>query len=497
MVGRLGAYLFGVRDGAVGDRRVDRHPLVQKSPTEWHIELRDGMRVPGIILATEELIQTMDKQVSQQLAQVATLPGIVKAAYAMPDASGGYGFPKGGATAFDPEEGGVVAGGGAGFDMGWGTRTLRTGLTVAQILPHREALADRLCATVLAGGGARLLRLTPRGMDAMLLGGARWAVAMGYGSTADLEWIEEQGCMAGADPGCVSELAKTRQRDEMGTLGAGNDYLGMQRVAQIYDPWVAKVLGIHLDDIKVSIHCGSRGLGRQIGADYGKPMATAASRHGIALSNRDLVCAPLDSEVGRRYLGAMRASVNCALANRQILAHRVRQAFNRIFPEARLEVLYDVSYNTCRSETHVVDSRARALYVHRKGASRALGPGHPDLPPAWREIGQPSLVGGAMNTASYIMIGTSSSLEQAFGSSCHGRGPVSNPHRTIYPQRTLESQDVLMRLGVLIRSPSQRGVMVAEQPDAHQDAGVVVEAAEQAGLARRVARLEPLICVKG
>lgn len=496
MANHFAAHLFGARDRGTEKPAAELPPLVRQSATEWHIERHNGMRVPGIIFATEDLIRIMGDQIRRQIVQIAALPGIAKAVYALPDACGGYGFPKGGITAFDPNQGGVVASGGIGFDIGWGVRTLRTGLSVAEVLPQREALADSLCAAIPAGAAARSLRLTPRGMDALLLGGAGWAVKMGYGFAADLERIEDRGCMADADPSQVSGVAKTRQRDEMGTLGSGN-YLIVQRVAQLYDARIAEALGIRLDDIQVSIHCGSRGLGQQIGADAHQRMASAASGHGIAFPNRDLACAPLDSRTGQQYLGAMRAGVNCALANRQMLIHRVRQTFNRIFPDAALETLCDASYNACRVETHVVDGQMRTLYVHRKGASRALEPGHPDLPAAWRKIGQPGLIGGTMNAPAYITVGTAASQQQAFGSSCHGKGPELDPGGIADPKSVLYDQDVLMRLGTLIRGPSLRGVLVKETPEARQSANAVVEAAEQAGLARRVARLEPLIYIRG
>lgn len=454
------------------------------------------MRVPGVFLATEDLIRVMDDQVYPQIVQVATLPGVVQAVYALPDARRGYGSPRGSVAAFDPDRGGVIVSGGIGVDIAWGARVLHTGLNIAHMLPCRDALADSLHTRIPNGNGVRVLRLTGRGMDAMLRGGARWAVEMGYGVPADLERIEEQGCVAGADPSQVSELAKTRQLEEMGVLRSPDHYLEVQRVAQVYDRRTAGALGIQLDDITVTIRCGSHALGQQISVDHYQRLAIAANRHGIVLPDRNLACAPLDSEVGHRYLGAMRAGVNCALANRQILTHLARRVFARLFSEARLEVLYDVSYNTCWPEIHEVEGQPRALYVHRKGASRARGPGHPDLPAAWRDMGQPGLIGGAINTASYITVVAASSRERAFGSSCHGVGLALNPPWMVRPRRGLENLDVLRRLGTLIRGSALDGV-VEEMPDAGSDFGVVVDAAEQVGLARRVARLEPLIHIKG
>lgn len=475
---------------------MDPRRLTQQSAVEWRIEPQGAMRVPGVFLATEDLIRIMDDEVYHQVIQVATLPGVAEAVYALPDARCGYGFPRGGVAAFDPEQGGVVIGGGVGSDIGWGARVLHTGLKLTHLLPYREALANSLHTRIPNGNGARVLRLNGRGMDAMLQGGARWAVEMGYGAPADLERIEEQGCMAGAEPSQVSELAKTRQLEDMGTLRAPCQYLEVQRVAQVYDHQIAKALGIQLDDITVTIHCGSHSLGQQIGADYHQWLAAAAKRSGILSADQKLACAPLDSEVGQRYLGAMRASGNCAHANRQMLTHLTRRVFARLFPNVRLEVLYDVSYNICQPETHGVEGQPRTLYVHRKGASRACGPGHPNLPAAWRDLGQPGLIGGAINTASYITVAPTSAREQAFGSSCHGLGPALNPHWVAKAWQGLENLDVLQRLGTLIRGPALSGV-VEKAPDVGSDFGVMMDAAEQVGLARRAARLEPLIHIRG
>lgn len=472
------------------------HLFTQKSPTEWQIEPQGAMRVPGVFLATEDLIRIMDEAVYQQVIQVASLPGIVQAVYALPDARPGYGFPRGAVAAFDPDQGGVIVSGAVGVDIGWGARLLRTGLNLTHLLPCREALANSLHTLIPNGNGIKVIRLTGRGMDAMLRGGARWAVDMGYGVPADLEQIEEQGCMLDADPAQVSELAKTRQLEEMGTLHSPNHALDVQRVAQVYDRQTAKALGIQLDDIMISIRCGSHGLGQQISVDHYPRLAAAARRHDIAFPNRHLTCAPLASEAGQNYLGAVRAGVNCALANRQMLTHLARRVFARLFPDIRLDVVYGVSYNTCQPETHQVEGQQRTLYVHRKGASRALGPGHTDLPPTWRDIGQPGLIGDAANTTSYITVAATSGQERAFGSSCHGVGPAPNPPWTVRAWRGMENLDVLRRLGTLVRGPDLNGV-VEELSEAGSDFGVIMDAAEQVGLTRRVARLEPLIHIRG
>jgi tRNA-splicing ligase RtcB len=469
----------------------------RRSEFAWEIEPHGGMRVPGVIYASEQLMREMDHKVYEQVVNVAALPGIVKASYAMPDAHWGYGFPIGGVAAFDPDGGGVVSAGGVGFDISCGVRCLHTGLTVDEVLPVQTALADVLSRTIPAGVGSRgAIHLSDAEMEAMLAGGARWAVARGWGAAEDLERIEEHGQMPHARPAMVSPHAKGRQRDEMGTLGSGNHYLEVQKVAQVLDAGTAEALGLAKDDVVVSIHCGSRGLGHQIGTEFLRSMAIAAGKHGIALPDRELACAPIHSPVGEEYLGAMRAAINCALANRQILTHLVREAFARVLPRARLPLLYDVSHNTCKLEEHVLEGRVRTLYVHRKGATRAFAPGHPDLPLALREAGQPVLIGGSMGTSSYVLVGTREGEERSFASACHGAGRAMSRHQA---SRTWNGRQVVAELaarGILIRSSSSRGV-AEEAPGAYKDVSAVVEAADAAGLARKVARLEPLVCVKG
>jgi tRNA-splicing ligase RtcB len=333
-------------------------------------------------------------------------------------------------------------------------------------------------------------------MEAMLTGGARWAVERGWGVPADLERIEEHGQMQHAKPGSVSAQAKKRQRDEMGTLGSGNHYLEVQEVTSIYDEAIAKAFDLERGRIVVMIHCGSRGLGHQIGTDFLKRMAIAAAEHGIVLPDRELACAPINSEIGQEYLGAMRAAINCALANRQILTDLVRKAFAEILPRAELALIYDVSHNTCKVEQHRIDGETRRLYVHRKGATRAFGPGHPDIPEPLRAAGQPVLIGGSMGTGSYVLAGTAGSEERSFSSACHGAGRAMSRHQALRTWRGRQVIDELAGRGILIRSPSGRGV-AEEAPGAYKDVAAVVDAADHAGLARKVARLEPLVCIKG
>jgi tRNA-splicing ligase RtcB len=476
---------------------MDPARLKQISADEWQVPMHGKMRVSGVLFADEALIRDMDEKVYEQVVNVACLPGIVKASYAMPDAHWGYGFPIGGVAAFDPELGGVISAGGVGFDISCGVRTLHTGLRVEDLHSHKERLADTLFRRIPAGLGSKgHIRLDAAAMDAMLEGGARWAVAQGYGEERDLERTEEHGCMAGADPRCVSEQAKHRQREEMGTLGSGNHYLEVQHVVEIYDSALARAFDVQAGDIKVSIHCGSRGLGHQIGTEFLKTMAIAAADYGIVLPDRELACAPIRSPIGEEYLGAMRAGINCALANRQILTQLTREVFAEVLPQAQLSLLFDVSHNTCKVERHQVDGEERNLFVHRKGATRAFGPGHPSLPAELREAGQPVLIGGTMGTASYILAGAAGTQERAFGSACHGAGRSMSRHAATRRWCGREVVDSLASRGILVRSPSLRGV-AEEAPGAYKDVTAVVEAAEHAGLAKRVARLEPLIVIKG
>jgi tRNA-splicing ligase RtcB (3'-phosphate/5'-hydroxy nucleic acid ligase) len=476
---------------------VDLAGLTLVSAHEWRLPASGAMRVPAVIFASAALVAEMDDKVLEQIRNVAMLPGIVDAAYAMPDAHWGYGFPIGGVAAFDPDEGGIVSAGGVGFDVSCGVRTLLTGLPRRAIERVKIDLAESLFRNIPAGvGSTGKIVLDEAEMDAMLAGGARWAVAQGYGRPADLERIEEGGCVGGALPDAVSSHAKTRQRDEMGTLGSGNHYLEVQEVAQIHDERVAAAFGLRRGDIVVSIHCGSRGLGHQIGTEFLREMALAAPGYGLALPDLELACAPLRSELGQRYLGAMRAAINCALANRQILTHLARRVLGHFFPEVPFDLLFDVSHNTCKEETHDVGGQSRRLFIHRKGATRAFGAGHPELPAVYRAVGQPVFIGGSMGTGSAIMVGAAARPERAFASACHGAGRALSRHQALKHWRGRQVVDDLAGRGIIVRSPSMRGV-AEEAPGAYKDIDAVVEAAAAAGLARKVARLEPVICVKG
>jgi tRNA-splicing ligase RtcB len=472
---------------------MDLARLEKISANEWRIPQQGAMRVPAVIFGSEALLRDMDEKVYEQAVNVAALPGIVGASYAMPDAHWGYGFPIGGVAAFDPEQGGVVSAGGVGFDISCGVRCLHTGLARDDIMKVQNELAHELSRAIPAGmGSTGSIRLGEKEMDAMLAGGARWAVQRGWGEPADLERVEEGGQMKHAKPAAVSERAKRRQRDEMGTLGSGNHYLEVQEVTEVFDAGIAAAFGVKRGDIVLMIHCGSRGLGHQIGTEFLKEMAISAPRYGIVLPDRELACAPIKSDIGRDYLGAMRAAINCALANRQILTHLVRKTFAGMLPQARLELLYDVSHNTCKVEEH----GGRQLYVHRKGATRAFGPGHAELPAALREAGQPVLIGGSMGTGSYILAGTRESETLAFSSACHGAGRAMSRHQALRTWQGRAVVDELAARGIVVKSPSMRGV-AEEAPLAYKDVSAVVDSADVAGLARKVARTQPLICIKG
>lgn len=476
---------------------MDLGQLTRIGEYAWRIDPHGDMRVPAVLYGDRDLIAAMDDKVYRQSVNVTTLPGIVAACYAMPDAHWGYGFPIGGVAAFDADNSGVVSAGGVGFDISCGVRTLQTGLSRSRIEAVKAKLADALYRDIPVGvGSTGRIELDDKGMDKMLSGGARWAVEQGYGRDEDLPRIEEHGCMQGADPAAVSARAKQRQRREMGTLGSGNHYLEIQEVEQIFDSETARVFGLAAGDIVVSIHCGSRGLGHQIGTEFLREMVMSAAHYGIKLPDPELACAPIRSPLGQRYLAAMRCGINCALANRQIITNLTRRIFHRLFAEAELSLLYDVSHNTCKVEQHRLSDQDVSLYVHRKGATRAFPPGHPDLPAVFEPVGQPVLIGGSMGTASYVLAGNAGNDALSFASACHGagRGMSRNQARRRWSGRQVT--DALAKQQILVRSPSMRGV-AEEAPGAYKDVHAVVDATHNAGLARKIAQLRPLVCIKG
>jgi len=475
-------------------------------PAEWLLPRHGEMRVPGRLFVDPDMIDQLltdaaDPQAwsaLRQLQDVASLPGIVGAALALPDVHPGYGFPIGGVGAFDLDEGVVVVGG-VGFDINCGVRLLATPLSRAEIEDALPSLAEDLYRTVPAGLGAEgELRLTLEAIDGVLREGASYVVARGYGLEADLSAIEEGGRIPGADPETVSVLAKQRQFRQVGTLGSGNHYLEVQVVDTVLDPDAADAYGLRSGQIVISIHTGSRALGHQIGQDSLKEMERASHRYGIPIREKELVCAPIRSPEGARYLSAVACGSNCAFANRQVIAHLARSALERAVgvPAADIRTVYDIGHNNVKIETHRVDGESRCLLVHRKGATRAFGPGREESPAAYRDVGHPTIVGGTMGTASYVLRGTALGMENAFGSGVHGAGRAMSRKKAA---KKYWGEDVAAGLradGIILRAHSLRGV-AEEAPGAYKDVERVVDAAVRAGINTAVARLRPLIVVKG
>lgn len=460
---------------------------------EWEIPKKGAMRVPGKIFGDQKLIEEMDDKVFEQVSNVATLPGIVNWSLAMPDAHWGYGFPIGGVAAFDPEEGGVLSVGGVGFDVNCGVRTLKTNLTKEKVQPKIKELVEELFKTVPAGLGVRgEIVLSDKEVKEVLINGAQWVVRRGYGLPEDLEFTEEKGRVEGAIPEAVSELALRREKKQVGTLGSGNHYLEVQWVDEVYDENIAKVFGLFKNQVVITLHCGSRALGHQIGTDYLKVLASASRKYNIPILEHELVCAPINSPEGKQYLGATNCAINYAFANRQVIAHLTRQAFNKIFPEANLVQLYDIGHNTVKIEKH----GGKKLYVHRKGATRAFGPGREELPKIYQNVGQPIIIGGTMGTASYILSGTKEGEEKAFASVCHGAGRTMSRTKAKKTWRGTDLVKELEEKGIVVRGHSFAG-LAEEAPGAYKDVIEVVNVICHANLAKKVVKLKPMGVIKG
>jgi len=464
---------------------------------EWVIPRQGEMRVPGKIFANQGLVEEMDEKVYEQISNVACLPGIQKFSLAMPDAHWGYGFPIGGVAAFDPAQGGVVSVGGVGFDVNCGVRTLHIGLDLEEVKPRLKELVDILFNIVPAGLGSRgKISLSSSQVEGVLTKGSQWVVELGYGEKEDLEFTEENGMVPGGDPGAVSQKALQRERRQVGTLGSGNHYLEVQWVEEIYEPSTAAKFGFKENMVVITIHCGSRALGHQVGTDYLRTLAEASRKYGIPIRERELVCAPIDSPEGRRYFSAVNCAINYAFANRQVITHLVREGLGKVFPQAEAKLLYDVGHNTCKVETHRIDGQERQVYVHRKGATRAFGPQRKELPRPYQGVGQPVIIGGTMGTSSYILVGTESGEEKAFASVCHGAGRRMSRKRAMRTWRGERLLDELKSQGIYIRGHSMSG-LAEEAPLAYKDVSEVVEAIHNGGLARKVVKLKPIGCVKG
>jgi tRNA-splicing ligase RtcB len=461
------------------------------------IERHGSMRVPGVVFASRQLLpQAAGDRALEQVANVATLPGIVRASFAMPDVHWGYGFPIGGVAATDIENGGVISPGGVGFDISCGVRLLAAPIDRERLTPDRlRRLMDALDKAIPRGmGRGGLWRLSgPRQMDELLLGGARYAIEHGHGVARDLERCEDHGVLDGAEPGQVSARAVERGLQQIGSLGSGNHFLEVQAVEKLDDQATAAAFGLRPEQVCVMIHCGSRGLGHQVCTDHVREIERVMPRYGITVPDRQLACAPVDSPPGRAYLGAMSASANYARANRQVLTEAVRRAFQDLLG-AGLDLVYDISHNLAKLETRQVEGNLRRLCVHRKGATRALTAGHGELPPDLAGAGQPVLVPGTMGTASYVMVG--SPANEAFSSACHGAGRVWSRHQALRTVRGEQLRDSLESRGIAVRPSSWRG-LAEEAPEAYKDVEAVVKATACAELATPVARLVPLGVVKG
>jgi tRNA-splicing ligase RtcB len=467
----------------------------------WRVPRQGGMRTEGLIFADDELMRDLEgDQAVQQVANVAHLPGIVGPAIAMPDIHWGYGFPIGGVAAFDEAEG-VVSPGGVGYDINCGVRLLATPLTLAEVRPRLRELVDALFATIPSGVGASRsdVRLARDDLERVLRQGARWAVEQGYGDPADLAAIEANGTLPDADPDCVSDRAKERGRGQLGTVGSGNHFVEVGYVSERYDDRVADRLGLATATVTVFIHSGSRGLGYQVCDDHLDLMLRAAEKYGIALPDKQLCCAPLGSPEGKRYWGAMNAAANYAFANRQLMAHYARRALAKVFGDdaaRRTRLVYDVCHNIAKHETHEVKGQRKRVCVHRKGATRAFPPGHPELAPQFRDIGQPVLIPGDMGRYSYVLVGTDGAFTETFGSSCHGAGRRLSRHKAKEVARPRNIPKELEAQGILVRAAS-RATVDEELPEAYKDVARVVDVVHAAGIGRKVVQLRPVGVVKG
>jgi tRNA-splicing ligase RtcB len=477
--------------------------LIQISDTEWEIPtyIRHDMRVPVRVFATRELLEQIinDKSLEQAI-NASTLPGLVGHVIVMPDIHQGYGFPIGGVAATE-YPGGVISPGAIGYDINCGVRLLASNLDFESARGDMDSLAtllNKYCPSGVGKEGA--IKLNIQELDHVLQDGSRWALKNGYATEADLARTEERGSLEGADPNKVSERAKTRGREQIGSLGAGNHFIEVDVVDEIFNEEAANAMGLYRGCLAVQIHCGSRGLGHQVCTDYVQSFQIAIQKYGIHLPDRELVCAPMDSPEGKAYMGAMRAAANFAFANRQLLAHSARRAFEDTFASKtrnwHLRQVYDIAHNMGKIETHEVDGEQLKVCVHRKGATRSFGPGSPGLPPEYKQIGQPVIIPGSMGTASWVLVGTEDSMSRSFGSSCHGAGRVMSRSQAKKQIEGGTLRKELEKRGIRVRAGSLPG-LAEEAPSAYKDVDMVVETVSNAGIARKVARLKPVAVVKG
>jgi len=479
-------------------------PLEKLGPCLWRIpkSYQKGMTVDGLIFADDRLIELIRRgRACEQVANVACLPGIVKASLAMPDIHWGYGFCIGGVAATDVEAGGFVSPGGVGYDINCGVRLISTNLDARDVRNRVKGLVDELFRKIPSGVGVGgKIKLGHADERRVLAEGARYAVALGFGRDEDIEYTEAHGCLEGANPDDVSKRAFGRGSGQCGTLGAGNHFIEVQEVEQVYDEGAARVFGVEKGQAVVMIHSGSRGLGHQVCVDYIKVMAGAVKKYNVELPDRQLAGAPVKSPEGARYMGAMRAAANYAWANRQILMHHVRSVFSSVFGKSDerlgLNLVYDVAHNIAKIETHEVDGHAKKLCIHRKGATRAFGPSHPELPPKYAVTGQPVIIPGDMGRCSYLLAGTGEAMKLTFGTTCHGAGRVMSRHQALKTAQGRSIDKELLEQGIHVRATGRKS-LAEEQPAAYKDVNMVVDVVAKAGLSRRVARLKPICVIKG
>ncbi len=475
-------------------RRIDETRL------EVPVDYKQGMRVPGIIYADNTLEKELEIQSIEQVANVAALPGIQQASLAMPDIHTGYGFTIGGVAAFDLKDG-IISPGGVGYDINCGVRLLRSNLTKQEVLPRIKDLVEVLYNEIPSGVGSKgKIRLGPDEERRLLTKGARWAVENGFGEAADMERIESGGMIEGADPSLISSKAYERGRAQQGTLGSGNHFLEIQYVDEIYDENAANSLGLFEGQMTVMIHTGSRGFGHQVCTDFLEVMERAVSKYRIELYDRELACAPFSSPEAQDYLGAMRCAANYAWANRQCIMHWTREAFMKTLNSSPgtlgMSLVYDVAHNIAKIEEHTVRGVKKKLIVHRKGATRAFPPGHPELPQVYRHLGQPVLIPGDMGRASFVLLGTEKAMQETFGSTCHGAGRVMSRHQAIRKAKGRSIWREMEDKGIIVRSAG-RGTLAEEMSEAYKDISDVVDVVHRAGISKKVARLRPIGVVKG
>jgi tRNA-splicing ligase RtcB len=478
-----------------------RQALKQISEVLWEIpkSFRSDMRVPARVYATKKMLESvMQDRSLEQLVNVSTLPGIQRAALVMPDAHEGYGFPIGGVAATKYPDG-VISPGGIGYDINCGVRLLKSSYHFKELEKFIEPLSKEMYNQVPSGvGRSGFLKLSNKQLDGVLKQGVEWMIIEGYGYDSDAEFIESNGCIPKAEPSEVSNEAMKRGSDQLGTMGAGNHFVEIDRVAQIFDENIAASYGLFKDQIVILIHTGSRGLGHQVATDYIRIMMMVMGRYGIELPDRELACVPLSSREGKRYFGAMASAANFAFSNRQLITWEIRNAWNKVLGKdaGQLSILYDVAHNIAKIEEYDIDGEKMKLIVHRKGATRSFGPGNEELPAAYRVSGQPVLIPGSMGTSSYVLAGSQGSMEQSFGSTCHGAGRQMSRHAARKKVQGEKLRRDLYNEGIVVQAGSIRGI-AEEAPIAYKDVESVVDVVDRAGLAKKVAQLKPLAVIKG